>query len=201
MTIIALEQPKDMSPADWIISAAETDGWAKIAVSGPGGFSNYVRLLFVPDPSFPGQRENDVDFNRSGPSMPERRQLRSAIRVLDDHTTTPGAYYFAIWVGNADIEMPSPESIFSIPNRDYFLLYGQLDLVASRSMATFPLDPGSLPDPAFIWPSDRSWVIANDVDPHFATIGASAEAIDCLLRNGQIDTVRYGRDTDPPHYL
>jgi hypothetical protein len=47
-----------------------------------------------------------------------------------------------------------------------------------------------MPDPAFIWPADRAWCVANAVDPHWAGIGADVSAIDELLADPRLDVVR-----------
>ena len=55
------------------------------------------------------------------------------------------------------------------------------------------LSPGrlwpDLPDPAFVWPADHAWCLANDVDPHWAGIGADASAIDDLVADPRLDVV------------
>ncbi|MCR8897678.1 hypothetical protein NWF34_12060 [Gordonia sp. GONU] len=48
------------------------------------------------------------------------------------------------------------------------------------------------------WPADRAWCV---VDPHFATIGASAAAIADILTDSSIDTVDDDPRVDPPRYL
>jgi len=58
-----------------------------------------------------------------------------------------------------------------------------------------------MPNPAFIWPADRSWCVADDVDPHWAGIGADRSAIDQLLADPRLDIVRADPREDPPHYL
>jgi len=55
--------------------------------------------------------------------------------------------------------------------------------------------------PAFIWPADHAWCIANDVDPHWAGIGASVAAIDELLVDPRLDIVRDDPNQEQPYYL
>ena len=85
----------------------------------------------------------------------------------------------------------SPSSVHSepkvvIPNRAYFLF--QVSEVGDRDLSPGRLWP-DLPDPAFIWPADRAWCLANDVDPHWAGIGADASAIDNLVADPRLDVV------------
>ena len=58
-----------------------------------------------------------------------------------------------------------------------------------------------MPGPAFIWPGDRTWCLANDVDPHWAGIGADSAAIDELLADPRLDVVPADPHHAPPHYL
>ncbi|HEY3016254.1 MAG TPA: hypothetical protein VGJ41_14150 [Nocardioides sp.] len=44
-----------------------------------------------------------------------------------------------------------------------------------------------MPDPAFIWPADHAWCVANEVDQHWAGIGADVSAIDQLLADQGLD--------------
>ncbi|NKS72360.1 hypothetical protein GS531_04915 [Rhodococcus hoagii] len=56
------------------------------------------------------------------------------------------------------------------------------------------------PTPAFIWPADHAWCVTCDVDPHFASIGASADAIARLVADTRVDVVVDDPDTEPPYY-
>jgi hypothetical protein len=46
-----------------------------------------------------------------------------------------------------------------------------------------------MPDFAFIWPADHAWCVANDVDPHWAGIGADVSAVSELLADPRLDVV------------
>ncbi len=202
----------DLSAADWITG---TDlPWDQLVGFGPSGFTAYARLRFLPDPAYDGQGENDVDFDEA---VSETAKLSAALQVLSRHTGTPDAYYFCLWdgwgwdddsAGSALVDSESgtlethdaarpgvaPSSRSSvqrepkvvIPNRAYFLF-----LVSE--VGDGDLSPGRLwpdmPDPAFIWPADHAWCLANDVDPHWAGIGAKASAIDALVADPHLDVV------------
>jgi hypothetical protein len=65
----------------------------------------------------------------------------------------------------------------------------------------WPGQPGlHMPDLAFIWPADRAWCVANDVDPHWAGIGADVSAIDQLLADPRLDVVPADPREDQPSY-
>lgn len=181
----------DASVADWLM----TDGrdWARAVTRGPLGFDAYARLLHIPDPAFPGQRENDVE-SVYGPS--ELWQIAVAVEDLHRYTTTPDEIYYLIWAGCGYPELlRDGVPIAGIRDergstmRDYHLFVGDTDMLGWL-----------LPAPAFVWPADRAWCFTEDVDPHFATIGASTAAIASLLRDTRIDTVADDPDVSPPFY-
>jgi hypothetical protein len=237
---VALSWCSDLSPAAWLVSSDLP--WDRLVTFGPGGFESYARLRFLPDPTGPGQSENDAVFGENHPS--DNDQLRRLVRQLVAHTTTPDELYFCLWDGwgwtvrERDAEwslepeqrrapsrdlptwpdaMPSryvdrpgrggdgfsaatgdafpgryvplggdaapPEPCAPkvvLPNRAYFLFTGTL-----TSFVEHP----ELPNPAFVWPADRAWCVANDVDPHWAGIGGSAAAIADLLADSLLDAV------------
>lgn len=186
----------DSTPTLWMTS--QNLPWHRLAGRGPIGFEKYARLLFIPDPQFPGQRMSDIELDRDGPS--ELAQVATALDVLARHTTTPDECYFAIWDGWDSITIASWPN-FKIPNRDYWLLRGTLaDYEHWNSSNPALWSYGDTPDPAFIFPADHSWCITNDVDPHFATIAAAAEAIDEILDNDQIATVLDDPESEPEYW-
>jgi hypothetical protein len=89
-----------------------------------------------------------------------------------------------------------------VPERAYWLFRGPLTDVGAWDTAHGW--PGQYQlyktEPAFIWPSDRAWCIANDVDPHYAGIGASSRTIDQLLAHPSLDLVTADPQVEPPEY-
>ena len=85
---------RDVSAADWI---AHSDlPWSQLVRFGPGGFGAYARLRFLPDPTRPGQSENDVE-----PEDWRSEQLPGLFEVLATHTATADDCYFCVWEGVA----------------------------------------------------------------------------------------------------
>lgn len=192
---VSFELCEDSSAARWLLD--QDLPWYHLAARGPIGFEKYLRLLFIPDPDFRGQRTNDVEFEQK---ISELAQVGVALDVLSRYTTTPDECYFALWDGWSSIDITSPPK-FKIADRDYFLFRGSLtdyEIWSSEDPLRWPY--GESPDPAFIWPVDRAWCITNDVDPHFATVAGSAEAIDHVLAETAIDTVADDPDVHPPHW-
>ena len=88
-----------------------------------------------------------------------------------------------------------------LPYRAYYLFRGALaesgewgSRVQGRSGAVF------VPPPAFVWPADHAWCIANDVDPHWAGISASQAIIDELVAAPSLDVVPTDPDGVQPSY-
>lgn len=93
-------------------------------------------------------------------------------------------------------------SKIAVLDREYFLFRGALSEFGSWDIEQAGSDAGTadLPVPAFIWPADRTWCIANDVDPHWAGIGATTAAIDQLMTHSRLDVVRADPRKKQPLY-
>jgi hypothetical protein len=212
---VALTPCSDLSAASWIVASDRP--WQQLVGFGPADFPAYARLRFLPDPAYEGQSENDVEIEGHAPS--EDAQLHAVLEVLTRHTRTPDDCYFCLWDGwGSDIEGDDGERILDrqsgtprrqrriapafpssvlhgpkvvVPNRSYFLFRGAASDFEHWGAAE--MWPGQsrlhMPAPAFIWPADHAWCIANDVDPHWAGIGAEVSAIDQLLADPQLNVV------------
>ena len=133
-----------------------------------------------------GSAHVDIESGSTGPS---RSTSTSRLLKVYREDESPQAAARPGVVPRPGVAPFSPSSAHqepkvAIPNRDYFLF--QVSEVGH-------LSPGRLwpdmPDPAFIWPADRAWCLANDVDPHWAGIGADASAIDNLVADPRLDVV------------
>ena len=85
-----------------------------------------------------------------------------------------------------------------LPHRRYALLRGSVADVDEWGAAFG--DQEHAPPPAFIWPADRSWCFARDVDPHWAGIVGSQAAVDALVADPLLDVVPVGEGEDVPTY-
>ena len=223
---MALTPCTDLSAASWIADSDQP--WERLVSFGPSGLPAYARLRFLPDPAYPGQSENDADL--AADAFSETEQLRTVLHTLAGYTSTPQQCYFCLWDGwgsditgggsmvvvdwttgtgqpGQRIQRGFPRSVLDgpkvrIPNRAYYLFHGALsDLGDWGAAGMWPGQPrASMPDPAFIWPADRTWCVANDVDPHWAGIGAEPSAIDRLVADPRIDVVPADPHQTPPHY-
>ncbi|ORI12948.1 hypothetical protein BJD99_08385 [Rhodococcus sp. 1163] len=186
----------DASPAQWLLTADRD--WSDLAVRGPLGFEAYARLRFIPDPTHSSQRAQESDTSRR--CLAEITQLSIAVSHLANHTTTPDNCYFAIWEGWGGLELVGPVQVPFI-NREAVLFNGAADDLSTWVDSRDHTSPDNLPIPAFLWPADQAWCIANDVDSHFATIGASSNAIGELLDNTIIDVTEDDPSRPQPWYI
>jgi hypothetical protein len=198
----------DLSAADWIV--ASTLPWPRLVTFGPAGFAAYARVRFIPDPVREGQRESEADPDAS---PDEVDQWRALLQLVAAGTEDPADCYFALWEGWGFPESARRWPTFGvppgaeIPARSYFLFHGSLS-EAEIWGGGAPAKAGiwGLPEfsrggaPAFVWPSDRTWCIAADIDPHWAGIGASMPLIQRLIGDPGLDAVDARPDAEQPAY-
>lgn len=192
-----LQLAADTTVADWI-SGSDLP-FDQLVNFGPVGFEAYARLRFIPDPTSPGQSEADVELPEDHPS--DLEQARRAVFRLAGHTTTADRCFFCVWDGYSDTHLPPDpgrRASVDLRHRSYTLLEGPLE-----ALQTWEVDVGDghpVMPPAYVWPADRSWCFARDVDPHWAGIGASREAIRTLLEDPVLDVVSADPSRPQPNY-
>lgn len=170
---------QDARAADWFADA-DVDVWTKIAF-GPPGYPEYVRVFFV--------NETDrSDF--AEPAMP------AILELLDRHTTS-NECFVALWEGYGAGSLPPGPRFDAVeeelgPVRTYVLLRAALNQLFE--VGTFEPDQALFEEPHAIWPADRSWFIAADVDPEWCTVGTTREAALAILADPRFDaeSISYG---------
>ena len=219
-----LTASRDLSAADWIADAALP--WQRLVTFGPAGFEAYARLRLLPDPTQSGQEENDVepeDWRRA--QLPALWEVMGAHTTTPDdcwfcvwegYTTGPASRDTGYLPG-ADPGSWRPDAVPAlspeappqpalpkvvVPNRAYWLFRGPLTEVGSFDSARdwpagYRLD-GT--EPAFVWPADRVWCVAKDVDPHWAGIGASRALVTRLAGDPRLDVVPADPAEGQPFY-
>ncbi|MGZ8179538.1 hypothetical protein ACXVUM_16540 [Williamsia sp. SKLECPSW1] len=183
---MVLQLSTDRSLADWVTLAKVP--WDELTKFGPHNtFEAHARLRYEPDegellrPEIPTR---PVDERSDAPVVAELCDL------LATETTMPDKCFFCLWDGWPDIN-PGPTTVH-LPHRSYHLFTGPLSDVGQWSTRPTP----SMPPAAFIWPADHAWIIAADVDPSWAGISASADTIERLVGQTQLDIV----PADPTHW-
>ena len=180
----------DVAPAEWIVRS-KTPEDLKITW-GPEGFDAYARLRYIPDPLRPGQDE--ADSMLPDDHMGDQAQARRTIKLLSSYTSTPDQVYFCWWDGDPDFDAPPTNPMVTLEHRSFALLRGR----AADVDAWPSTSDGS--HPAFAWPEDRAWCFTSDVDPHWAGIAGSDEAISALVADPQLDVVRASFGEAAPSY-
>lgn len=188
----------DTSVADWLISATANmspeDLWRTL-LCGPPGYESYARVLALPDPAYPDQPEAEIDEHVFDIYPDDFDLVRGAVEVLS--TGQPEILSFLMWDGwPFRPEIPTSATVSIGDMRTCVVAQGTVDdwyaWATQTQEAAFA--------PSFVWPRDRSWCIAYDVDAHFLGAGGSQGAIDRLLTHPRFDVVRADRDVLPPIY-
>ncbi|MDO9378069.1 MAG: hypothetical protein Q7T56_04395 [Nocardioidaceae bacterium] len=184
----------DLTPAAWVTESCRTEPWGRLVAMGPSGYEAYARLRFLPDPTAAGQEEGDVDPDVEDPRHEEPGALFRACATLAPFTATPDALHVALWEGwGLELELPrfhlhSPDVRGAM--RSYWLF-----TAGSSDLSGWPHEP-----PAMVWPDDRAWFVAYDVDPHYAGVAGSREAIVALLADPSVDAVGADLLAEQPGY-
>ncbi|MFW7413522.1 hypothetical protein [Demequina sp. SO4-18] len=185
----------DTSAADWIAgSSTRAD---QLITFGPDAYGSFARVRFIPDPARPGLTEADAQVPADHPTNLDH--LVRAVEALTPFTGTPDAAFFLVWdSGVSTIAADArARSAVHVPHRESFLSEGGLaDL--PRWCEDLGLD--EYDHPSFIWPADRAWCIAADVDPHWAGVGATEAAIEALLGDPGVDSARADPAQRQPTY-
>lgn len=153
--------------------------WMDLVRYGPPGFEVYVRIAFAEEP------EDDT--------------LRSALVTLAGHTTTPDAAYAAIWEGWTSQDPAPPAPRLRIPNRTMVLFTGPVGVVRDApTLAWHGSAAEGYQEPHLVWPQDRAWCLACEVDEEIEfTVGCAEPAAQALTAAlpGAVRRVGYGEQT------
>lgn len=187
--------------ADWIVAAGEGT-WGHVNSMVPAVFDAYVLVLYpLYDDDDRRYRWADwpiqpvpIDVQDCFGGNP-RSVLPLLAAALRAATTTPDDCRYGIWTGNDRSQIPEEHGpILDWPRglRDYYLYRGPLEaaVMYGSDGADWWLGPNQ------IWPADRTWFFAADVDPAFAVIGGSEGLIEAILANAELET-RRTEATDP----
>lgn len=194
---MTLQLGPDHEAAAWITGSDLP--WRQLVSFGPSGFPAYARLRFISDPAYVGQQEGDAG-EIAGERLQEAQQLQRVLEMLKSPDCTSDRLFYCFWEGSWGHSFSGPT--VDVPNRSYFLLRGD-DAELGEWRIANNNEPSLLrqvPIPALIWPADHTWCVANDVDPHWAGIGASIGAIRRLMDDPRLDVVLADPSLDQPAY-
>jgi hypothetical protein len=106
--------------------------------------------------------------------------------ILTAYTPPPGACWFAVWEGFADLDRKwRTAPVLSIPHRKLFVLEGTLQEVGS----TLSKSDWHYRSPSLWWPEDRAWCVATEVDFTWSYVGGSIPCIQQLLNDPELEAV------------
>lgn len=177
----------DASAADWLLAEVP---WFELVRFGPPGFDVYLRVSFADT----ADTAETADTAHTPDTAHTADAMRHAIALLARQTTSTTGYA-AVWEGwHSGAPTPiAPE--LDIPNRRMLLFSGPLLLLRDAPALAWHL-PGQGAEPALVWPDDRSWCFACDVDEEVGfTVGCSAAAATLLAQRlpGQVRSIAYGQ--------
>ena len=156
--------------------------WQDLARLGPPDFSVHLRIRFEHNPPRAEQKG-------------ELLNLRRALTTLARYTTTPSAAYAAVWEGWTAGD-PAPDAPrLHIPNRTMLLFSGAVEVLRDAPARAWQRDGGEYAEPHFVWPEDRAWCLACDVDEEVEfTVGCADDAAEALIEElpGATRRVQYG---------
>ena len=194
-----LELITDFTEADWVrksLSQAAENEEGFLAAIIPMGFEAYISVRHTPKKS-----NNHFD---------ESLNFEKLTLLLMDYTETPEECFAAIWYGfgwGFEEEYPhlfhGMQSFFSrdyfgnrefnkyfeIPNRNYYLLKcSLLDTlkIGDKVENYIYYEPTNM-----LWPKDRKWFVANEIDFDVTLIGGSGALINEIESNHHFITERF----------
>ncbi|MEV5747350.1 hypothetical protein AB0L00_05990 [Actinoallomurus sp. NPDC052308] len=195
----------DVAPAAWI-EAGVGDFDSGVHALLPAGFAAYARLPH-PVEAADGRplRWREI-AERSGRALDSRTRFKDIAGPADEepwagsfpagllpvlceilaaHTATPGHCYFGLWDGWGWLDADGPR--FHLPGRDHLLYEGPLDAATEFG----DRGPGYFfqQSPNVVWPQDRSWCVATDVDLDSTYVGGSARLVEDLTGGTRIEAL------------
>jgi hypothetical protein len=114
--------------------------------------------------------------------------LAALLEVLAAHTDTPGHCRIGIWEGFGWLDRGEPdwEAELALDQRTYLVRQGTID-EARRVGWRWPNGGFSQEPPTLIWPADRAWFVAGDVDLDSTYIGGSVDLAAALLEHPSLE--------------
>jgi hypothetical protein len=136
---------------------------------------------------------------------PFRDDLLSLVDVLTPLTAAPQRIFFCVWDGHfqsnavrygsgfPSVALPRPDPpprLVELPIRSYGLFEGALNGVTSIDIAHRRIGQ----PPNLWWPSDRSWIVASEIDLPWTYVGGSKVLIDRVLANPKLESLNVEPD-------
>jgi hypothetical protein len=145
-----------------------------------------------PVPKFDlSQYVNEMDWGEL--PLPERAALVELLRLA---TATPDHCWFCIWEGFGSLDFRGVSERVRLPNRNYVLYSGPIDLALASLQAAPPEIAAQLGDrpfdthsPNLWWPDDRAWIVATEIDFAWTYVGGSPDLIRSILVSAELEAL------------
>lgn len=192
----------ELAAADWVRPRLRRFGSAVAAVV-PDGFPAYARILH-PASAADGRRARWAEVAAwSGRRVHPLAQFAAIARradgtawdggepatgtlpgdgfdrlraVLARHSDTTGACWACLWEGYGWLTHDPDRPRVRLPGRDYLLFTGPLPAAADLFDGTIAHQT-----PNLLWPADRAWCVACEIDLHCTFVGGSEDLVDEIL--------------------
>ena len=222
-----LHHEPDASKAQWFTRSR--DPWDKLCSVGPSGFAQYARLFHPLQPGdHEGDRQSllNVEGDLEAGAL-KHLVMVLARHTTTPHDCLFGLWEgFGDIQGSPSIAVvdweargprasrrtqPAIPPAFppdvmagprvSIPARDYLLFRGPLSQAGQWGAADLrPGHPRIINSPNLIWPVDRAWFVATEIDLPWTGIGGSAQLIQDLMAEAALDVERIEPGADLPYW-
>ena len=186
MEKLNVEIVTELTPARWVQDSLmpwAEEGHLHLGSIIPPGFESYISIRCA---------------NRDRKIGPEGLlDYANLSELLSRNTSTPEVCYMALWYGfgwNVKEEfvylfeeIDFPENFFlEIPNRSYYLFKGSIEenlKIGHKLGNHFFHEPINM-----MWPKDKSWFFAKEIDFDVCLIGGSHELISQIVSSGNFVT-------------
>lgn len=178
--VTGVQPAASAEPSEWLLRS-NVDWWDLVRY-GPPGFQVYLRIAFNQDPHGADQPHEELG-------------LRLALRTLASYTATPIAAYAAVWEGwQSGLPAPAAPHVL-IPNRTMLLFTGPVEVLRDAPTLAWHGAGRNYQEPHLVWPEDRVWCLACEVDEEIEfTVGCAYDAAQALMKAlpGSVRRVQYG---------
>jgi hypothetical protein len=116
------------------------------------------------------------------------RELQAVCRLLAAHTTTPSRCFFGVWDGYGGLTFPEGVRVSELRLDQRAFLVTEGPIGAIETIERRP-PGGRFPEPpTLIWPADRAWFLASDVDLDSTYIGGCEQLIAAVRAELSLET-------------
>lgn len=188
----------DLAAAEtaWLEAGQDPRSFGRTLTVGPPGYAAYARVLSLPDPEHDKQEQADLAAEVFDAAPSESGVVIDTVRLLAGDAALDDLR-FLMWDGYPyKPALPRGDRIDLMRRRTCAMATGSLEdyraWTTSGPERAFP--------PAFVWPADRSWCVAYDVDSHFAGVAGTVAAVERLVAESRHPVVRDDRRVIPAMY-